>query len=72
MISDNLIAHFIGARPNFIKLAVLYPELRNNFDQVIIHTGQHYDYELSRDFFEELSIPKPDYNHDVGSGSHCY
>ena len=72
MIINNIIAHVVGARPNFIKLAVLYPELRNNFEQVIIHTGQHYDYELSRIFFNELDIPEPDYNLDVGSGSHGY
>lgn len=70
--SDNLIVHIVGARPNFIKLTVLYPELRKKFEQVIIHTGQHYDYELSRVFFEEFDIPEPDYNLDVGSGSHGY
>jgi len=65
------IAHVVGARPNFVKLAVVYSKL-DEFNQLIIHTGQHYDYELSRVFFEELNIPMPDYNLNVGSGSHGY
>lgn len=64
--------HVVGARPNFVKLAVLYPELSDVFDQLIVHTGQHYDYELSKIFFEELKIPEPDYNLGVGSGLHGY
>lgn len=58
----------VGARPNFIKLASLQPFLEKSFDHVIIHTGQHYDYDLSGGFFAELAIPKPDYNLKVGSG----
>jgi UDP-N-acetylglucosamine 2-epimerase (non-hydrolysing) len=68
----NTCVHIVGARPNFIKLATLYTKLTSFFNQVIIHTGQHYDYELSKVFFKELNIPDPDYNLNVGSGSHGY
>ena len=68
----KLIVHIVGARPNFIKLAALYPELCNDFDQLIVHTGQHYDYEMSKVFFEEFEIPEPNYDLDIGSGSHGY
>ena len=70
--SKNLVLHVVGARPNFVKLLTVYSALRGICDQLIVHTGQHYDYELSKVFFEELNIPEPDYNLDVGSGSHGY
>ncbi|MEM2550465.1 MAG: UDP-N-acetylglucosamine 2-epimerase (non-hydrolyzing) [Nitrososphaerota archaeon] len=70
--NESLIVHVVGARPNFIKLSVVYSALRNTCDQLIVHTGQHYDYELSRVFFKELNIPEPDYNLNVGSGPHGY
>ena len=66
------IASVVGARPNFIKLAPVSKELRKEFDEVIIHTGQHYDYEMDKVFFDELGIPEPDYHLGVGSGSHGY
>ena len=66
------IASIVGARPNFIKCAPLSKELRKAFNEVIIHTGQHCDYEMNKVFFDELNIPEPDYHLGVGSGSHGY
>ncbi len=60
----------VGARPQFIKLSALSQELRKKHQEVILHTGQHYDDELSRVFFSELSIPEPDYNLGIGSAEH--
>ena len=60
----------VGARPQFIKLAVVSRVLRNKFDEKIIHTGQHYDYNMSDLFFEEMHIPHPDYNLGISGGTH--
>lgn len=61
----------VGARPQFIKLAVVSRELRKEFQEVLIHTGQHYDRNMSDVFFEEMDIPKPDYNLGVSGGTHA-
>ena len=63
-----------GARPNFMKVAPIVRELgrRNDrFSTILVHTGQHYDDSMSRVFFEQLGMPKPDVNLNVGSGSHA-
>ncbi|WBY63652.1 MAG: UDP-2,3-diacetamido-2,3-dideoxy-D-glucuronate 2-epimerase [Thermocaproicibacter melissae] len=60
----------VGARPQFIKASVVSRALSRVADEVIVHTGQHYDKNMSDVFFEELNIPKPAYNLGVGSGSH--
>lgn len=62
----------VGARPQFIKNAPVSRQLRKNAEEILIHTGQHYDRELSQTFFDELHLREPDYNLGVGSGSHGY
>jgi UDP-GlcNAc3NAcA epimerase len=64
----------IGARPQIIKAAALSRAIKNNFSdkisEIIVHTGQHYDENMSQVFFDELGIPQPNYNLQVGSSSH--
>ncbi len=68
------IVTIIGARPQIIKAAALSRAIKENFsneiNEVIVHTGQHYDENMSQVFFDELGIPTPNYNLGVGSGSH--
>lgn len=61
----------VGARPQFIKAAVVSHELRKKHTEVLVHTGQHFDYNMSGQFFEELDIPEPDYNLGISGGSHA-
>jgi len=63
-----------GARPNFMKIAPLWSEMNrlpSDFEPIILHTGQHYDYEMSKVFFEDLDLPEPHYFLGVGSGTHA-
>ena len=74
------VVNIVGARPQFIKVGPilraitehnrLYPD--NQIQEILIYTGQHYDYEMSRVFFEELELKEPEYHLGVGSGSHGY
>lgn len=59
-----------GTRPQLVKIAAVSRKLRKEFEEVLINTGQHYDYNMNGIFFDELDIPKPDYNLGVGSGPH--
>ena len=60
----------VGARPQFIKAAVMSIALKDIHEEVLVHTGQHYDHDMSDIFFQELNIPKPDYNLGISGGSH--
>jgi UDP-GlcNAc3NAcA epimerase len=60
----------VGARPQFIKAAAMSRVLRQHHREILLHTGQHYDYEMSGIFFEGLDLPRPDVNLEVGSGAH--
>lgn len=64
------IAFIIGARPQFIKLSPLLKKMKNQFEEIIIHTGQHFDENMSDMFFKDLCIPKPEYNLNIHRGSH--
>jgi UDP-N-acetylglucosamine 2-epimerase (non-hydrolysing) len=68
------ILHVVGARPNYMKIAPIVREMakhRDEFAQTLVHTGQHYDDNMSKVFFDELDMPRPDINLEVGSGSHA-
>jgi UDP-GlcNAc3NAcA epimerase len=65
------IVSVVGARPEFVQVAPLCQVLRREHTEVLVHTGQHYDDQMSKVFFDELAIPKPDYDLGVGSGSHA-
>ncbi|MEJ2725448.1 MAG: UDP-N-acetylglucosamine 2-epimerase (non-hydrolyzing), partial [Deltaproteobacteria bacterium] len=66
------IVNVVGARPNLMKIAPLVEEMKRyaEIEQILVHTGQHYDHQMSRIFFDQLDIPEPDIYLGVGSGSH--
>ena len=69
------ILHVVGARPNFMKIAPVMRAVAEHpaeFEQLLVHTGQHYDFKMSQVFFDELELPQPDVNLEVGSGSHAW
>jgi UDP-N-acetylglucosamine 2-epimerase (non-hydrolysing) len=72
----------VGARPNFMKIAPIIRAIKsfnqtnhrnqtNQIDYLLVHTGQHYEYEMSKVFFEDLDLPEPDIYLGVGSGTHA-
>ena len=61
----------VGARPQFIKAAVVSHVLRKQHNEILVHTGQHFDYNMSEQFFKELDIPDPDYNLGISGGTHA-
>jgi UDP-N-acetylglucosamine 2-epimerase (non-hydrolysing) len=66
------VINIVGARPNFMKMGPIVEEMeKSNFSQILIHTGQHYDYKMSKLFFDDLGLPRPHVNLSVGSGSHA-
>jgi len=77
MLSNDValkILHVVGARPNYMKIAPIYQQMKKHqglFQQLLVHTGQHYDPNMSEIFFRELNLPEPNINLNVGSGSHA-
>ena len=67
------IINVVGARPNFMKISPIMREMKQyqQLEPILLHTGQHYDDDMSKVFFEDLQIPKPDIYLDVRSGTHA-
>ncbi len=65
------IISIVGARPEFIQTVPVSKALRARHHEILVHTGQHYDYQMSQTFFDELGVPAPDYNLEAGSGAHA-
>ncbi|MFW5879258.1 MAG: non-hydrolyzing UDP-N-acetylglucosamine 2-epimerase [bacterium] len=64
------IASIIGVRPQFVKVSVVSQKLRQHHEEILIHTGQHYDYQMNKIFFDQLGLPEPEFHLNIGSGSH--
>ncbi len=64
------VVSIVGARPEFVQAAPVSRALRARHQEILLHTGQHYDYRMSGAFFDQLGVPAPDYNLEIGSGSH--
>ena len=68
------IINVVGARPNFMKMAPIITAMNRYPDEIehlLVHTGQHYDEKMSKAFFADLGMPRPDIDLEVGSGSHA-
>ncbi len=72
MTATKKVITILGTRPEIIKLSPVIPLLKEEFEHLIVHTGQHYSANLDHVFFEELQLPKPDYNLHIGSGAQGY
>jgi len=72
VVMRKLVVHIVGARPNYMKVAPVWAALEQlgSVEQQLVHTGQHYDREINDVFFDELPLPKPHHQLNVGSGSH--
>ncbi len=64
------VAVVLGTRPEIIKLSTTIPRLKESFGFFLVHTGQHFSYEMDQVFFEQLRLPQPQYQLEVGSGGH--
>jgi UDP-N-acetylglucosamine 2-epimerase (non-hydrolysing) len=70
-VNEMKIISLIGARPQFVKEAIIHEQInKTEIEEIIVHSGQHYDVNMSDIFFQTLNIKKPDYNMNIGSGSH--
>lgn len=69
--AERIITSIVGARPQFVKAASVSRALASDFKEVLIHTGQHYDYDMSEVFFKEMEMRPPDFNLGIGGGSHA-
>jgi len=69
---SQTVVSVVGARPNFVKLVALAPLLDKKFKHIVIHTSQHYDYEMSQVFFQQLELRAPDVYLGGGSRRHVY
>ena len=72
--AQQRLLYVVGARPNFVKMAPVVAELQRRLpdaEHVVVHTGQHYDPELSEIFIDQLGLPEPTYRLEIGSGSHA-
>src|SRR5256885_16318022 len=67
------VVHIVGARPNFMKAAPVFAAMRDRqqLELTLVHTGQHYDEQMSEIFFRDLGLPQPEINLQGGSGSHA-